>query len=161
PAPSGHPQPDRFFVGDVPFVLGQPGVMARMQMGWVSPSLRRAVVEIDRVADTNTPLDNGAGVTWESVFRLAGWDVNAVDSDHNLTKTGPDPIWNTGDAETAMQEHRDNNDLDKEWRFYVLLVPQIRAIADSDGFMYHHNREALYVAAHSAFPDKPQFGTLR
>jgi len=160
-APPGYPQPDQFFVGEVAVDPQRPELVMQLQIGWVSELLRSAVVEIDRVPDSYTPLNNGADVTWQSVFRSFGWDMKAVDSDHNLAKTGTNPVWNATDAEAAMRQHRDNNDLDKEWRFYVLIVPRIFAIGDADGFMYHHNRQALYVAGHFRFPDEPHYGELR
>lgn len=159
-APPGYPKPDQFFVGEVQIDPNSPDLVMQIQMGWVSELLRSAVVEIDRVPDSSTPLDNGADVTWQSVFRSFGWDAKAIDSDHILVKSGTNPVWNTADAEAAMRQHRDNNDLDKEWRFYALIVPQI-AIGGTDGFMYDRNRRALYVAGHFPFPDQPQYGVLR
>jgi hypothetical protein len=160
-APAGYPQPDKFYVGEIPLNPADPQMTAQMQMGWVAPLMRRAVIEIDCVADTHAPLDNGAGVTWQSVFQSFGWDAKAIDSDHNITKSGSNPLWTTSDADAAMRQHRDNNDLDAEWRYYVLIASQILAPGESDGFMYHARREALFVASQSVFPDQPQFGTLR
>jgi hypothetical protein len=157
-APAGFPQPDKFFLGDV--VIGD-DLPPQLQMGWVAPLLRRAVIEIDCVTDLHAPLDNGAGVTWQSVFKSFNWDATAMDSDHNITKSGGDPVWRLVDAENAMSQHRDNNNLDAEWRYYVLIAPRIFAPQESDGFMFHERREALFVAAQSVFPDQPQFGTLR
>ncbi len=159
-APQGYPEPTRFFVAtlDLPDMLP-----IQMQMGWVSPLLRKAVIEIDCVADTHAPLDNGAGVSWQSVFRSFGWDVTAVDSDHDITKTSGNPVWQPADAEAAMQAHRDNSNLDAEWRYYVLIASLVFAPAEggADGFMYHAKREALYVASQFKLPDRAEYGTLR
>ena len=160
-APPGYPKPDQFFVGEVPVDPKLPEVVMQLQMGWVSELLRSAVVEIDRVPHSFTPLDNRADVTWQSVFRSFGWDMKAIDSDHILVKSGTDPVWHADDAQTAMRQHRDNNDLDKEWRFYVLILPRIFAPLEADGFMYDRDRQALYVAGHFLLPDQPQYGVLR
>ena len=157
-APVGFPQPDKFFLGDV--VVGD-NVPPQLQMGWVAPLLRRAVIEVDCVPDTHAPLDNGAGFTWQSVFKSFDWDVTAIDSNHDITKSSSSPRWTPTDADSAMRQNRGNNDLDAEWRYYVLIASLILAPAESDGFMYHGRREALFVAAQSVFPDQPQFGTLR
>src|SRR5262249_31025631 len=87
-APPGHPRPDQFFCGEIALDPNVPSQGMQLQMGWVSELLRTAVVEIDRVPDTYTPLNNGADVTWQSVFRSFGWDVKAIDSDHDLAKSG-------------------------------------------------------------------------
>jgi hypothetical protein len=55
-------------------------------MGWVSPFLRRAVIEIDRVPDSKIPQDNSAGPDWRSVFQSFGWEVNVIVSDDDVTK---------------------------------------------------------------------------
>ena len=82
--PTGFPQPDKFFLGDV--VLGD-NVPPQLQMGWVAPLLRRAVIEVDCVPDTHAPPNNGAGVTWQTVFKSFNWDVTAIDSNHDITKS--------------------------------------------------------------------------
>src|SRR5262245_23738956 len=63
-APVGYPLPGMFFVGEVstpdePSIAGH--MIGKMQIGWLSPVLRRAVIEIDRVAESECPEDNGAG----------------------------------------------------------------------------------------------------
>jgi hypothetical protein len=155
--PTGFPQPDKFFLGDV--AVGD-HVPPQLQMGWVAPLLRRAVIEVDCVPNTHAPLDNGAGVTWQKVFNSFNWDITAIDSNHDITKSSSEP-WTTNDADSAMRQNRGNNDLDAEWRYYVLIASLIHAPGEADGFMYHQRREAMFVAAQSTFPDQPQFGTLR
>jgi hypothetical protein len=163
-APEGYPKPEFFFVGDVTKDndLGLPfEPIGRLQMGWVSPTLRKAVIEIDRVPDTHAPLDNGAGVTWRSVFSQCGWEVTPIVSDDNITKSNG-PVWNADDAEAAKQAHRDNNDLDSEWRYYILVAGQIVTPGSLFGYMYHPAREALYMTSQFVFPtDKPLWGPLQ
>ena len=160
-APQGYPEPQRFFVGTVALSEEEPSFTAQLQIGWVSPLLRKAVIEIDCVPDAHAPLDNGAGVSWQSVFQAFGWEVKAIDSDHNITKTSTDPLWRPPDAEIAMQAHRDNSNLDAEWRFYILIASLIFAPQEADGWMYHAKREALYVASQFTLPDQAAYGALR
>ena len=44
-------------------------------MGWVSPHLRKAIIEIDRVQQSDEPLDNGDGTDWQDVFDQVGWQI--------------------------------------------------------------------------------------
>src|SRR6185437_4531504 len=73
--PPGYPQPDRFLVGEVAGGFIDPAAPTQLQMGWVSPLLRKAVIEIDRVPDSQVPQNNGGAATWQSVFQSFGWDV--------------------------------------------------------------------------------------
>jgi hypothetical protein len=65
-APPEYPKGDLFFVGAVSRVPvegePQPDPIGRMQLGWISSNLRKAVVEIDRVPGAKVPQDNAAGV---------------------------------------------------------------------------------------------------
>ncbi|MBL8342268.1 MAG: hypothetical protein JNL30_12435 [Rubrivivax sp.] len=164
-APPGHPSADRFYTGE--FVAEPNGAAKtmRLQMGHVSSALRKAVIEIDRVKDTRTPLDNGAGVSWASVFRSFDWEVSVVDSDHDLTRAAPASdgiaVWTAADARAAMIARRNSHDLDREWRYYVVIAGTIQAPGKAHGHMFHSRREALFVGGHSLFPDEPQYGALR
>jgi hypothetical protein len=160
-APAGYPAADRFFVGDVSDPTNLPPTF-RMQLGWVSPFLRTAVIEIDRVPDANVPQDNYAGVNWQSVFHSFGWDVRVIVSDNDVAKAAGGPVWNPTDADTAMRARRDRSDLDAEWRFYILVAPEIFAPASDLGYMYHPRREALFMASQHVFPaNELQWGALR
>lgn len=158
-APLDYPAPDRFFVGEVA-VAGLP--VSQVQMAWVSPSLRRAVIEIDRVPDAKVPQDNYAGTNWQSVFQSFGWEVNVIVSNDDVTKKTSDPLWKTHDADTTMRARRDNSNLDAEWRFYILVASKIFAPSEGFGFMYHPTREALFMASQHVFPEnEAQWGALR
>lgn len=162
-APSGYPRPELFFVGDVARTATDldGGTIGRLQMGWVSDSLRRGVVEIDRVMDANMPQDNGAGLTWQSVFATVGWEMRAVASDTGVFKTGTG-VWSAVDVERARRKYRDSADLDIEWRYYLLVASEISAPGSQFGFMYHDAREALYITSQFVFPDtEAKWGTLR
>jgi len=158
-APPGYPAPDRFFVGEVPTNPLQP---SQLQMGWVSPSLRKAVIEIDRVPDSKVPQDNYAGTNWQSIFQSFGWEVNVIVSNDDVTKKTSDPLWNKGDADTTMRARRDNANLDTEWRFYILVASKIFAPSEGFGYMYHPTREALFMTSQHVFPEnEAQWGALR
>ena len=160
-APPGHPAPDRFFVGDVPTDPADPEQRAQIQMGWVSPLLRKAVIEIDRVPDSQVPQGNGAGVTWQSVFQSFGWEVNPIVSNDDVTKSDG-PVWKDVDADVAMRARRDRSDLDAEWRYYILVAQLIIVPLDAFGYMYHPKREALFMTSQHVFPEnEAQWGTLR
>jgi predicted Zn-dependent protease len=162
-APSGYPKPELFFVGDVARAAADldSAPIGRLQMGWVSDSLRRGVVEIDRVVDAKVPLDNGAGQTWQSVFATIGWEMRAVVSDEGVFKTAAG-VWTAADVERARRKYRDSADLDVEWRYYLLVASEISAPGSKFGFMYHDAREALYITSQLVFPDtEAKWGTLR
>lgn len=162
-APPGYPKPELFFVGDVARAATDldSAPIGRLQIGWVSESLRRGVVEIDRVMDAKIPLDNGAGLTWQGVFATVGWEMRAVASDGGVFKPGPG-VWNAADVERARRKYRDSADLDVEWRYYLLVASEISAPGSKFGFMYHDAREALYITSQLVFPDtEAKWGTLR
>jgi len=162
-APPGYPKPELFFVGDVSRAPAdadsQP--VGQMQIGWVSDALRRAVVEIDRVPGSRVPQDNGAGLTWRTVFASVGWEMSPIVSDDGVTKSG-NPVWTAADVEAARQKYRDSSDLDTEWRYYLLVAQEIAAPGSKFGFMHHQAREALFITSQFVFPqDEAQWGTLR
>jgi hypothetical protein len=162
-APPGYPRSECYFVGDVfrasTDVDSLP--VGRMQIGWVSSALRRAVVEIDRAPGSKAPQDNGAGLDWQGVFQLLGWEMTPIVSDDSVTK-GSDSAWNSADVEEARQKYRDSCDLDAEWRYYLLVASQITAPGSKFGFMYHAKREALFITSQYVFPEtEAQWGDLR
>ncbi len=160
-APPGYPAPGLFFVGDIATNPDDPAMTTQIQIGWVSPLLRKAVIEVDRVPGAAVPESNGAGVTWQSTFRSFGWDMNLIVSDDDVTKPGG-PVWNAFDAGAAMRKHRDSSDLDNEWRYHIMVAGQIAAPGDAFGHMYHPKREALYMTSQFVFPEnEAKWGALR
>ena len=147
-----------FFVGEVrqgEFVFG------RMQIGWVSPMLRQAVIEIDRVAGCEAPENNDAGVTWKSIFEPVGWGVTALLGDGDIKKKDDRP-WTRAEAATALAAHRDDHDLDKSWRYHILVVPLMTPGNTDFGIMYHDAREGVMMSSHFVFrTDQPKWGPLR
>lgn len=164
-APAGHPLPALFFVGDVANADGS--AIGRLQIGWVSAFLRQATIEIDCMADSEAPLSNGAGVTWDTVCQGFGWEIAVDPSDSNIKKDGS-PAWTRAEAHTAMLAHRANSDLDTEWRYHVLAVHLIDFKDEPRGWMYDAGgsnqlpREGVLLASHYRFPaDEARWGPLR
>jgi len=164
-AAAGHPSPELFFVGAVSnadgFAIGQ------LQIGWVSAFLRKATIEIDRIADSEPPLGNGAGVTWDTVSKGFGWEIAVDPSDSDIKKDGR-PAWTRAEAHAAMLAHRESSDLDAEWRYHVLAVHLIDFQDEPRGWMYDGGgsndlpREGVLLASHYVFPeDEARWGPLR
>jgi hypothetical protein len=165
-APPGYP-PEQFFVGEVADESGQ--TVGQLQMGWVSPFLRKGTVEIDRVPESEVPWDNGEGVTWRSVFEAVGWDLTAVASDGDVTKSRG-PVWTAAEAHFAMLARRDKRDLDAEWRYHLLAVQLIDYPDGDRGVMYDRGnddvnrvpREGLLISSHYVFASKEdRWGLLK
>jgi hypothetical protein len=160
-APAGYPTSSAFYSGSVVTNPDDPLQNTQVQMGWISPKLRKATIEIDRVPGASVPQSNDQGATWQSVFRSFGWDVTIIVSDDDVTKPGG-TVWDARDAERAMQAHRDSDDLDAEWRYYILVAQEVNAPADAFGFMYHPKREAIFITSQFVFPEvDTKWGLLR
>ena len=166
PAPAGYPTTKDYLEGDVRNAAGV--VTGRLTLGWVSEFLRRATIEIDKVSASETPLDNGAGVGWEAAFGDAGWQINLDVSETSV----PEPSgasWSYAECHQGLLDHRDENNLDAEWRYYVLCI---RNHDDPDacrGVMfdaYGHDannipREGCVVCSHWMIPNEPPWGTVK
>ena len=170
-APPGYPSPEFFFVGDVftggDISTGEGRQVGKLQIGWISSVLRKAVIEIDRVPESEVPRGNGAGVTWKSIFDSVGWDVTAIESDSDVRKADG-PAWKLADAHAAMLARRDRSNLNAEWRYHILAVQQIAFSGGERGVMYDRNafnqvpREGLLVSSHYVFPaNEARWGALR
>jgi hypothetical protein len=82
PAPAGYPSSNDYLTGEVK--NGSGTVVGKLTMGWVSKYLRKATVEIDCVAGSEAPLDNGEGIDWKDIFEEVGWDATVDVSDPNV-----------------------------------------------------------------------------
>lgn len=166
-APTGYPSSGDYLEGDVKNSAGV--VVGRLKMGWVSQYLRRAVVEIDRVNASETPLNNGSGVDWRSIFDQVGWDVTVTTSHTNVTE--PSGVsWSDAECHQAMINWRDSADLDTQWRYYLLCVRRLDST--SRGIMFDAYggdansvpREGAAISSHwnftndSVFPENNNWG---
>jgi hypothetical protein len=135
-------------------------------MGWVSEYLRKITVEIDRVSASESPLNNGSGVDWKSVFDSVGWDVTIDESDTNVAEPSGDS-WSDAEMHQALLARRDASDLDAEWRYHVLAVRLIdstpRGIMYDSGATDSNNvpREGVGIASHWVIPNSDPWGLVK
>lgn len=74
PAPSGYPSSGDYLEGDVKDSTNT--VVGRLTMGWISPYLRKATIEVDRVSQSESALNNGAGIDWKAIGDGINWDTH-------------------------------------------------------------------------------------
>ena len=163
-APPGYPSSIDYLEGDVTNATGT--VVGRLTMGWVSESLRKATVEIDRVSQSEAPLNNGAGENWSSIFDSVGWDVTVVESNTAV----PEPTgagWSLAECHQGMLDRRNSDNLDSEWRYHLLCVRELDYT--SRGVMYdaygsdsnNVPREGAAIASHWYFPNANPWGKCK
>ena len=142
------------------------GSIGRLTIGWVCPDLRRAVVELDRVAESETPLANAAGLNWVELFKSVGWDVTIEESDVDVIKPSGES-WSSAELHAEMLRRRTSTNLDEEWRFWLVSVRRLDE--DDRGFMFDRDgadsnnvpREAAGLASHWMIPDEDPWGLVR
>jgi len=164
PAPVGFPSSSDYLEGDVKNNSGT--IVGRLTMGWVSSYLRRAVVEIDRVAASELPSDSGSGVDWKDVFDGVGWDVTLDVSDSNVAEPSGE-FWSDAELHQAMLARRDSANLDTEWRYHLLAVRRLDST--SRGIMYdayggdsnNIPREGAAISSHWTIPNADPWGTVK
>ena len=142
-------------------------VLGHLLVVWVSPALRQAVIEIDRVAASECPAQDNACKEWKEVFKKAGWDIDVEISDENVEEP-EDYSWSTSELHQKMLEYRKAVDLDREWRFHLMAV---RELDDKEAFglMYDNTisgindipREGAAIASHVLFPEMEFWGKCK
>ena len=177
PESARDPSRGQAFAGNVATAAGT--TIGRLSMQWVSPYLRRATVEIDRVPASDVPRSMLAEVTWQSIFDKVGWDVAVVESDSDVEEPSGG-MWNRTEAHKAMRARREKTDLSTEWRYHIFAVRRI-ALAHTPvdpapfdklngerGFMYDETgsaddppREGLMIASDWEFPQEEMWGPLQ
>lgn len=134
-APQGYPKDAEYLQGELK--NHSSGVVeGTLAMGWVSPFLRQAVIEIDAVPQAPPPLDNGAGITWETVFPPLGWKIYIERRDKAAVRLPEDEqTIEISALEGIMRRRRGPVDLNKEWLYYLFCG---RSCTDTSagGFMY-------------------------
>ncbi|HEX8061707.1 MAG TPA: hypothetical protein VF535_00675 [Allosphingosinicella sp.] len=164
PAPSGYPSANNYLEGDVRNSSGT--VVGRLKMGWLSTRLRRVVVEIDTVAGSERPVDNGSGVGWAQIFDAVNWEANVLLGDTNVAQPSG-PGWSDGEMHAAMLARRDPVSLDSEWRYHILAVRTIdstpRGIMYDAGGSDSNNvpREGVGISTHWTIPNTADWGLVR
>ncbi|CAI4033393.1 hypothetical protein DNFV4_03829 [Nitrospira tepida] len=163
-APAGYPSSGDYLAGDVKNSSGT--VVGRLTMGWVSPYLRKATVEIDRVTQSEAAMHNGAGVDWRAVGDGIGWDITVDESDANVVEPSGE-FWSDAECHAEMLARRDASNLDTEWRYHVLCVRGLDST--SRGIMYdayggdsnNVPREGCAIASHWVIPNAAEWGLVR
>lgn len=163
-APIGYSSHSDFFAGQVHGFTDN--VVGLLTMGWVSDFLRRAVLEIDHVAESEVPLSDGSDVTWQSIFRTVGWKLEI----NEIMNVVPEPngeFWSDAELHSTMLEWRGRNDFQREWRYHLLCVRRLEKT--ERGFMYDRGsldtnklpREGAAIASHWVIPDTEKWGKVR
>lgn len=138
----------------------------RLSLDWVSPFVRRAILEIDREPGAAAPRGNGAGLGWSDTFAAVGWELTVVE-DEQAVPPAASGAWSDAEVHAAMLARRRADDLDREWRFHLLCV---RRLASTDrGLMYdafasdsnNVPREGLALASDWVYPDAEPWGRVR
>lgn len=122
PAPASFPSEDFYLRGRVRDGAGRE--VGRLTMGWLDTHFRKATLEMDRVARSPFPRNNGAGVSWETVFENIGWRINVIESEINLEEPSG-AGWNLAELHASMLAERDLSNLDREWRYHLQCVRSI------------------------------------
>lgn len=156
-APAGHPNPKEYAIGVVKLTSTGKEV-ARMTMGRVSDRYRKISVEIDTVDGSEQPLNNGligSGTQdWHTVFAKVGFVCQVIKSDTNIPEPGPGGVWNDAALHSAMLKHREQVDLDQDWRYYILSAKKSDKSVFGimfDAFGTDSNniaREGVFVCSH-------------
>ncbi len=161
--PVGYPSNSVYLEGNVRNSSGT--VIGRLTMGWVCSYLRRAIVEIDRVHDSEAPLDNGAEIDWRYIFDQVGWDITVDESDDTVIEPSGES-WSYAECHQTMLQWRDSADLDTQWRYHLLCVRLLDDTRKVPGCMYDYSggdtnnipREGAVIASHWVFPDDDLWG---
>ncbi len=164
PSPAGYPSASDYLEGDVFNAAG--ANVGRLKMGWISPYLRRAVVEIDRVSASEAPLNNGAGIEYRAVYDAVGWDVTVVQSDSNVAEPSGES-WSDAEAHATMLARRAATNFDSEWRYHILAVRRLDSTERGimyDAFATDSNnvpREGVAISSHWTIPNTATWGLVR
>jgi predicted Zn-dependent protease len=163
-APAGYPSGADYLTGEVKNSAGT--IVGNLTMGWVAQYLRKATVEIDRVSNSEAPLDSGAGHNWQNTFDKVGWKIDVVQSSSNVTEVSGDS-WSDGEMHAAMLSWRNAVNLDSEWRFHILAVNEIDSTPRGimyDAYASDSNnvpREGIGIATHWMIPNTSTWGKVK
>ena len=138
--------------------------VGRLRATRVSPSLRRAVIEIDRVPKLERPFDNGTGTKWQTVFDQVGWELTVERGNSNIAEPSGE-FWTDAEMHETMLKRRRRVDLDSEWHYHLLCVRRLRST--QRGLMYDNAatdsndvpREGIGIGT-GWVPDEPIWGPL-
>jgi hypothetical protein len=163
-APAGYPSSSDYLTGLVRNSSG--AYVGILTMGWVSSYLRRAVIETDRIPQSESPVNNGAGINWRTILDTVGWDVTVVESDTNVVEPSGES-WSDAEMHAEMLARRDMSNLDAEWRYHLLCV---RLLDSTErGIMYdayggdsnNIPREGAGISSHWIVPNADPWGHIK
>jgi hypothetical protein len=161
PAPAGFPSSNDYLSG---IVKNSANVaVGTLTMGWISKFLRKATIEVDRVAQADPPLDNGAGFDWKAAGNSIDWDYTVSVSETNIPEPSGES-WSDAECHASMLAHRDASNLDAEWRYHILAVRLLDSTPRGimyDAFATDSNnvpREGAAIAANWTIPNTPDWG---
>lgn len=149
-----------YWRGDIQ--TGSGVVLGQLMMVRISPYLRQAMIEIDRVPASHPPCDQHQG-QWEAVFHKAGWHISIQVSDGSVEEP-EDHSWSNAELHQKMLKYRDTVDLDKQWHYHLLAVRKLDD--EAFGVMYDNTisgvndipREGAAIASHVVFPEDACWG---
>lgn len=139
--------------------------VGRLDLHWLSPFFREAVVEVDAEEGLPTPADNGSGETWATVFARAGWRLR-VETGQLEVATPPNGRWTLAELHDALLRSRTETDLDSEWRYHVSVVRHFDDVESPLGIAFDHEamdlngvpREGVAVNAGARLPSEARYG---
>jgi len=164
PAPPGYPSSSDYYNGYIHDSAGTR--IGDLTMGWISPFLRRATIEIDTVSGSELPSNTGLPTGWKNIFDLVGWDVNVIHSDSSVPEPSGE-FWSDAELHDSMLSWRDSSDLNSEWLYHILCV---RRLDSTDrGIMYdafgsdsnNIPREGAAISSHWVIPNSDPWGLVK
>lgn len=163
-APQGFVTTADYAEGDVVDAAQKP--VGHLSIGWLSRFFRQAVIEIDTVEGTEAPLSTNAGKDWKMVFGECNWDVITTLSSQKIPEISGHS-WSNAELHAALHAHREQVNLDAEWRFHIMAVKNLDAT--ERGIMYDVgatdsnkiSREGIGIATHWQIPMTPEWGLVQ
>ncbi len=144
------------------------GEIGMLKMARVSPYLRSAVVEVDRVPLVGR-LPTAAGrTTLRSIFEKVGWNLQVLENGREPVAEPDGAAWSQQQLHAQLISKRgpSRERQDSRWRYNLLCVRLLgRSIFQRYGLMYdaqaidsnHVPREGAAVAAKARFPVEDRF----
>jgi hypothetical protein len=161
-APAGYP--GDFLTGQVRNAANN--IVGTLTMGWVSKYLRKVIVEIDTVPASEAPLNNGDGVSWQTIGDQIGWEINAFCSSTNTVPPSGDS-WSDAEMHAAMLTKRDSADLDSQWRYHILSVhlldstPGASCMTMGARIPIKFPARSIGISSHWMIPNTPEWGLVK
>jgi hypothetical protein len=160
-APTDFPSPGDYYSGQL--LETESGAdSGGVALGWLTESLRVAVVEIDAQSGIDMPLLSAptGGQSITTVMSRVGWEMRVISGESAISGVGHP--WTGSELHATMLAHRERTAdlLDVEWRYHVMCVDHIDSNPPTRGRMYDQAfdtnsipREGIAVAALCQFDD--------